>query len=64
MLQDWGLHRDRSSLGEIVSARFMATFDVIASLLLLKNKPNKIDSERTKKHNEIEPISSILVQFV
>jgi hypothetical protein len=38
--------------------------EAIASLLLHKNEQNKIDSERTRKDEEIEPIPDLLAQFV
>jgi hypothetical protein len=42
----------------------LAISNAIARLLLLINEPNKVDSERTKKDEEIGPIPSLLAEFV
>jgi hypothetical protein len=50
----------------LVPVRFygLATTNAIASLLFHENESNEIDSERTKKDEEIEPISSLAAQFL
>jgi hypothetical protein len=42
----------------------LATTDAIASLLFHENESNEIDSERTKKDEEIEPIPNFAAQFL
>jgi hypothetical protein len=37
-----------------------AISDAIASVLLHINEPNKVDSERTRKDEEVKPIPSLL----
>jgi hypothetical protein len=41
----------------------LAISDAISSLLLHINEPNKVDSERTQKDEEVGPITSVLAQF-
>ena len=41
-----------------------ATSNAIASLLLHKNEPNRVDSKRARKDEEIGPIPSLPAQFV
>jgi hypothetical protein len=54
----------------LVWARFyrrhhdLAISDAIASLLLHINEPNKVDSERTRKDEEVGPIPRLLAQSV
>jgi hypothetical protein len=42
----------------------MAISAAIASLLFHINEPNKVDSKRTKKDEEVGPIFSLLAKFI
>jgi hypothetical protein len=42
----------------------LAISDAIMSLLLHIDEPNKLDSEKNKKYEEVGPIPSLLAQFV
>jgi hypothetical protein len=57
-----------SNLGEILSAVStlygLATFNAITSLLLHRNEPNKVDSERKREDKEVGLIPSLLARFV
>ena len=65
LLQDGGMHLNSSDCDEILSAHF--TVRQLPTRLRVScciDEPNKVDSERARKYDEIGPIPSLPAQFV
>jgi hypothetical protein len=54
----------KTSLFVFSGVHGLAISNAIASLLLHKNEPNKIDSERTRRDEEAGPNPILLAEFV